>query len=100
MAVSVTDVESPSGRYVGTRERKQGGDRFLTGRTQYVNDIVLPGTVYMSVVRSPHAHARIASVDLSRARADGRCLLATSGAEVAEHVDPIPHFIDAAVFGG
>jgi len=100
MATSVTGVERPAHRYVGTRQRKQGGDRFLTGRTQYVGDVVLAGTVHMSVLRSPHAHARIVSIDLTRVRADPRCLLATTGAEVAEHVDPIPHFIDPAVFGG
>jgi len=100
MVTSVIDVEGPAKRYVGTRQRKLGGDRFVTGRTEYINDIVLPGTVHMSVLRSPHAHARIVSIDLSRVREDPRCLHATTGAEIAEQVNPIPHFIDAAVFGG
>src|SRR5215831_15771882 len=100
MAASVTQVGSRSHRYVGTRQRKMDGERFVTGRVQYVGDVELPGTVHMSVLRSPHPHARIRSIDLTRARADARCLFATTGAEVAEHVDPIPHFIDPAVLGG
>ena len=47
---------------------------------------------------SPRPH-RLRRSD-ARLAADPRCLIATSGAEVAECVDPIPHFIDPAVFGG
>ena len=87
-------------RYIGRRAKKLKGDVFLTGRAEYINDLVLPGTVHMSVLRSPHPHARINRVDLGKVRQDPRCLAALDGDEAKQHCDPIPHFISAAVFGG
>jgi aerobic carbon-monoxide dehydrogenase large subunit len=87
-------------RYVGSDQRKLNGDRFLRGSAQYINDIELPGTVYLSIVRSPHAAARIGAIALGEVRADPRCLLVIDGADLAQLCDPIPHFIDSAVFGG
>ena len=46
---------------------------FLTGRGRYVDDINLEGTLHAHILRSPHAHANIISIDASRA-----CLLYTS----------------------
>ncbi len=40
-----------------------------TGRTEFVSDLVLPNMLYGRILRSPHAHARIANLDVSRARA-------------------------------
>ncbi len=42
--------------------------RLVTGGGSYVDDISFPGMLHMGVVRSPHAHARVQSVDLSAAR--------------------------------
>jgi len=44
-------VESQVGGYIGSRERKQYGDRFLTGRIEYINDVRLPGTVHAVIER-------------------------------------------------
>jgi CO/xanthine dehydrogenase Mo-binding subunit len=41
----------------------------VTGRTQYVADVQVPGLLHARLLRSPHAHARIKSIDVSRARA-------------------------------
>src|SRR4051794_4875877 len=41
----------------------------VTGRTQYVADVQVPGLLHGRLLRSPHAHARIKSIDVSRARA-------------------------------
>ena len=41
--------------------------RFITGRGTYVEDIVRPGTLHVAIVRSPEAHARIASIDTAGA---------------------------------
>ena len=40
----------------------------ITGRGRYVDDMVVPGMLYMAVVRSPEAHAKIVSIDASGAR--------------------------------
>ncbi len=55
-------------KFVGDRHLRKEDPRLLTGRGRYVGDIVLPGMLHAVLVRSPHAHARIVSVDATRAR--------------------------------
>jgi carbon-monoxide dehydrogenase large subunit len=54
---------------VGAPLRRREDGRLLTGRGCFVADLQLPGTLHVAFVRSPHAHARVASVDGSAARA-------------------------------
>ncbi|HZU59580.1 MAG TPA: hypothetical protein VE983_01350, partial [Solirubrobacteraceae bacterium] len=54
---------------IGQRVRRREDPRFLTGRGQYVDDLELPGALHLTFVRSPWAHARVLSVDGSRASA-------------------------------
>src|SRR5499426_1739662 len=54
--------------------------RLLRGGGRYVGDIVLPGMVFGYVLRSPHAHARIRSIDASRAKAAPGVLAVLTGA--------------------
>ncbi|MBI4338748.1 MAG: xanthine dehydrogenase family protein molybdopterin-binding subunit [Chloroflexi bacterium] len=54
---------------IGTRPRRHDGVDKVTGRAQYGADIYPAGSLYGKVLRSPHAHARIRSVDTSRAEA-------------------------------
>ena len=57
---------------VGTRPVRHDGTDKVTGRALYGADVLLPGTLHGAVLRSPHAHARIASIDTYRAeRMDG-----------------------------
>src|SRR5262249_38089238 len=55
--------------------------RLLRGGGRYVGDIVLPGTVFGHVLRSPHAHARIRSIDTSKAKAAPGVLAVLTGAD-------------------
>src|SRR4051794_19018457 len=48
--------------------RIDAGER-VTGRAKYTNDVQLPGMLYAKVLRSPHPHARIKSIDVSKAKA-------------------------------
>ena len=54
---------------VGTRPIRHDGADKVTGRAQYGADIQLPGLLFGKILRSPHAHARIKSIDASRALA-------------------------------
>ncbi len=54
-------------RYIGTRAIRPDGLDKVTGRANYGADFVLPGMLHGVVLRSPHAHARILSVDTSAA---------------------------------
>ena len=49
-------------------KRKEDG-RFLRGKGNYVDDVVLPDMLYMDIVRTPYPHAKIVSIDSSRALA-------------------------------
>ncbi len=66
----------------------------------YLDDIRLPNMHFAGILRSPHPHARIVSIDLTRARRAEGVEFALTGAEAAEHTDPIPHFISPLAFGG
>ena len=54
---------------MGHRMKRKEDPRFLQGRGRYVDDVKLPGMLYMDIVRSPYAHARITGIDDSEALA-------------------------------
>ena len=54
---------------IGSRLRKVDGVAKATGKAVYTDDIQLPGMLHAKILRSPHAHARIRAVDVSRAQA-------------------------------
>ncbi|MCD6495033.1 molybdopterin-dependent oxidoreductase, partial [Candidatus Bipolaricaulota bacterium] len=54
---------------VGKSELKVDGRGLVTGKPLFTTDIDLPGTLYVKILRSPHAHARIVSIDTSVAEA-------------------------------
>src|SRR5207302_1883312 len=52
---------------VGARIHRREDPRLVRGQGRYADDFVRPHTAYMAVVRSPHAHARILSIDPAEA---------------------------------
>ena len=52
---------------LGCKRKRVEDIRFVQGKGNYVDDLKLPGTLYGDLVRSPHAHARIKSIDVSEA---------------------------------
>jgi carbon-monoxide dehydrogenase large subunit len=54
---------------IGASPKRKEDLRFLSGRGQYVDDLQRPGQLYAHILRSPHAHARLASVDTAAAKA-------------------------------
>ncbi len=55
-------------RWIGQNLKRPEDLRLLTGRGNYVDDVKLARMVHAAVLPSPHAHARIVSVDLEAAR--------------------------------
>ncbi|HXY71286.1 MAG TPA: molybdopterin cofactor-binding domain-containing protein [Actinomycetota bacterium] len=55
-------------RYVGTAVPRKEDPELITGQARFVDDLTTPGMVWMAVVRSPYAHARIRSIDTSAAK--------------------------------
>src|SRR3989440_8395628 len=72
------------GRIVGTPVERKEDAALLTGQAKFVDDMSLPGMVWMALVRSPYAHARITNVDVTPALAHRGVITAFSGEELAD----------------
>jgi carbon-monoxide dehydrogenase large subunit len=110
------DVQQPSSTHAGRvgdttdvldrprdrrgQPRRQHGDRILTGREQYLDDVALPGMLHAALVRSPHPHARIVSIDVSAAEAIPGVEVVLTGERGAGMAKPVPHFMDPGLMGG
>ena len=70
--------------YIGAAVERKEDARLLRGDTRWVDNMTLPGMLWMAVVRSPYAHAKITKVDLSQALAADGVVAAFSGADLAE----------------
>jgi CO/xanthine dehydrogenase Mo-binding subunit len=53
---------------IGEAHPRLGGERFVKGAARFVDDVSVPGMLHAAVLRSPHAHARLLSIDTKRAR--------------------------------
>src|SRR5215208_4225499 len=54
-------------RYMGASVKRREDPRLITGSSVYVDDLKLAGMVHVSIVRSPHAHAKITRIDTAAA---------------------------------
>jgi carbon-monoxide dehydrogenase large subunit len=76
---------------IGQPVRRVEDRRFITGRGNYVDDLVLPRQTYAYMLRSPHANARIRMVDIAAAEAVPGVVAVLTGADLArDGVGPIP----------
>jgi carbon-monoxide dehydrogenase large subunit len=78
-------VEEKQAPWLGRSVKRKEDDRFIQGRGNYVDDINLPGMLHMAVLRSPFAHARIRSIDTSRAEALPGVVAVVTGELLAQH---------------
>lgn len=77
MSAPFTSLDRPN-RYIGRSLSRPNAKRLLAGRGRYVTDLELPRMLHAAFVRSPHAHARIISIDAAAAsKMPGVHLLAT-----------------------
>ncbi|MDO9398274.1 MAG: molybdopterin-dependent oxidoreductase, partial [Herbiconiux sp.] len=65
----VAPASVPTPMTVGTSVRAPAGRRIVTGREPYTLDVAVPGVTHLKLLQSPHAHARILSMDTSAAEA-------------------------------
>lgn len=79
-------------KWVGKSIQRVEDPRLLRGRGGYIDDIRLPGMLHGAAVHSPHAHARIKSIDTGEARALPGVVAVITGAQAAEMCDPLPDF--------
>lgn len=79
-----------SGRVFGSGIRRREDPRLITGSATYTDDIVLPGMLFAAMLRSPHAHARIVSIDTSRAKAASGVAAVYTAADTEGDLKPMP----------
>ena len=77
-------------RYTGASIKRSEDPRILTGAGRYVDDIKLPGMLHAAFVRSPLAHGRVLSVDVSAARTLPGVVAALTGADLETMTVPGP----------
>jgi len=75
---------------VGKARLRKEDARLITGQTNWTDNITLPGLAHVAYLRSPHAHARITSVDLSAAREAPGVFAVFSGADFAAEQGSLP----------
>jgi carbon-monoxide dehydrogenase large subunit len=74
-------VQAPE-RLIGAEVKRKEDPRLITGRGTYVDNLKFAGTVYLAILRSPYAHARIKRIDTSRARAHPKVLAVFTGEDL------------------
>ncbi|NKJ47374.1 carbon monoxide dehydrogenase, partial [Burkholderia sp. SG-MS1] len=84
-------MNAPDTHLIGASVERKEDYRFLTGNGQYTDDIVLPQQTYAIFLRSPHAHARINSIDTTAAKQSPGVIAIFTGADMAaENVGGLP----------
>jgi carbon-monoxide dehydrogenase large subunit len=77
-------------RQVGASRLRKEDARLVTGQAAWTDNLVFPGMLHMAVLRSPMAHARIASIDVSQALRVSGVMAAFSGADLAADLGSLP----------
>ena len=77
-------------RIFGSGIRRREDPRLITGQATYTDDIKLNGMAHAAILRSPHAHARINSIDTSAAQSAPGVVAVYTGADVEGVLNPIP----------
>ena len=77
-------------RIFGSGIRRREDPRLITGAAAYTDDVTLPGTVHAAILRSPHAHARIARIDTAAAASAPGVLAVYTGRDTEGALNPLP----------
>src|ERR1700761_3571041 len=87
--VTAQAEETKAAEFGQARLRKED-ERLITGQTNWTDNIKLPGMLHVAFLRSPLAHARIASVDVSAAREEPGVIAVYAGADFAGEQGSLP----------
>ena len=84
---ALTALDRPNS-YIGRSVPRPNLPRLTQGRGQYVSDVTLPRMAHVAFVRSPHAHARIVSIDTAAAKKAPGVIAVVTGPELAKVITP------------
>jgi carbon-monoxide dehydrogenase large subunit len=82
-------AETTSTRLVGAPIKRVEDPQLFTGAARFLDDLTLPGVAHVAILRSPYAHARIRSIDTTRAAASPGVVGVFTGKDF-EHLKPLP----------
>jgi 2-furoyl-CoA dehydrogenase large subunit len=74
--------------FIGSRTRSKEGPRHVSGRGLYTDDFILPGMLQAMILRSPHAHAKILSVDPSQALINPNVIAVITPDDIKQNTKP------------
>ena len=80
----------PVSKLVGAKVKRREDPRLICGRGQYVDDISLPNTLHVAILRSPYAHAKIQSLETDPARQHSSVVAVITGAEIKDQIGTLP----------
>ncbi|MCU1603723.1 MAG: coxL, partial [Modestobacter sp.] len=86
---SAVAPEQPA-KEVGQARRRKEDARLITGRTTWTDNMVLPGMLYMHVLRSPVAHAKISHLDVSAVKDRPNVVAVFTGRDLADEQGSVP----------
>src|SRR5688500_5229988 len=84
----------PISKSVGARIKRREDPSLIRGLGQYVDDVKLPEMLHVAVLRSPHAHARIKSLETVAARQHPGVVAVVTGAELRDQIGTLPTTAD------
>ncbi|MFB6130190.1 MAG: xanthine dehydrogenase family protein molybdopterin-binding subunit, partial [Salinigranum sp.] len=86
-----SESRAAGSKYIGSEMKRYEDDRLITGNGRYIDDMEpVDDLHHVAILRSPHAHARIESIDASEALAMDGVKEVITGVDVAELTDPFP----------
>ena len=82
---NTNDTTGTNFKWVGKQTRRPDGPDKVTGRARYGDDLILPGMLCGKILRSPHAHAKILSIDTSKAKVLKGVKAVVTSADIPDH---------------
>src|SRR5499427_4425196 len=79
-------------KFFGAAVKRREDPRFLRGEGRFVDDVVLPGLLHAAFLRSPHAHARIVSIDTTTAASAPGVIRVLTFRDLERWMKPLPLF--------
>src|SRR6266516_7978758 len=84
-----TQLEEQTTSVLGAPIKRVEDPVFITGEAKYIDDLKLPGMAHVAILRSPYAHARITSIDTTKAAAHPGVIAVFTGKDF-EHLPALP----------
>jgi len=77
-------------KLLGAHVKRKEDPRLITGTSQYVGDVAMPGMQHVAFVRSPHAHAKVRGIKTAAAQKQPGVVAVVTGQDLKPHCAPIP----------